>query len=238
MYNLIENMPEEDRPREKLYVNGADSLQNSELLAILLNTGLQGISTIDLARQVLKNYNNNLEELSQTSIAELIKIPGIGKAKATTLLATFELAKRFRSVRNENINLLNEPKLVANYLYPLMAYKSQEIFYVLHLDTKNNLLRSDLVTQGILDRTYVDPREVFRRAIRESAAKIIVAHNHPTGNTSPSEKDIKFTERLAKAGNLLGIPLVDHLVIGNATQKAQPSYYSFAESGLISKLNL
>ena len=235
MYNLIENMPEDDRPREKLQQKGAENLQNSELLAILINTGSLGISTLDLSRELLKKYNNSLEELSRTSIAELQKTHGIGKAKATTLLASFELAKRFHSTTISQINFLNQPELVASHLYPLMAYENQEVFYLLHLGTKNNLLRSELVTKGLLDRTYIDPREIFRRAIRESAAKIIVAHNHPTGELTPSQEDRSFTNRLIESGNIIGIPIVDHIIIGNAIKKSAPSYYSFAEKGFFTK---
>jgi DNA repair protein RadC len=230
-YNLrIIDLPENERPRERLIAFGVKSLSNAELLAILLATG-QGkgkLSAVGLGQYLLNQLSQNqrdpLDILREISAPELMKIPGIGPAKATTILAGVELGKRTFQFRPSAKAIIDNPDLAAAAFSHDLMWQSQERFAVLMLDSKNSLMGTQVITIGIATETLAHPREVFREAIRQSATNIIIAHNHPSGNLEPSNEDIVLTEQLLKSAQLLNIPILDHLILGNG------DYYSLRQS--------
>ena len=222
VYNLrIADLPLSERPRERLLELGARNLSTTELLAILLGTG-QGkgkLSAVGLAQYILNQLSSNKEDpldiLRSISPSELMKIEGIGPAKATTILAAIELGKRTFQFRPGAKALIDSPNAAAAaFSYELM-WQSQERFAVLLLDTKNSLISSHVITIGTATETLIHPRELFREAIRQSATNIIIAHNHPSGNLQPSLQDLSLTEKLLQSAKTVEIPIVDHLIIGN-----------------------
>lgn len=222
VYNLrIADLPESERPRERLLDIGANNLSNAELLAILLGTG-QGkgkLSAIGLGQYILNQLSQNqrdpLDVLREISPQELMNIEGVGLAKATTILAGIELGKRIYQFRPNAKAIINSPASAAAALSHHLMWQSQEHFAVLLLDTKNSLISSNIVTIGIATETLVHSREVFREAIRQSATNIVIAHNHPSGNLEPSPEDLILTEQLLQVAEIVGIPIVDHLILGN-----------------------
>jgi DNA repair protein RadC len=226
-YNLrIADLPISERPRERLLAVGAKNLSNAELLAILLATG-QGkgkLSAVGLAQYILNQLSENkrdpLDVLREISPAELMEIKGIGPAKATTILAAIELGKRTFQFRPHAKAIIDNPNAaVAAFSHDLM-WESQERFAILMLDSKNSLISTKLITIGIATETLVHPREVFREAIRQSATNIVIAHNHPSGNLEPSQEDLTLTENLLQSAELLNIPILDHLILGNGDYKS------------------
>ncbi len=221
-YNLrIADLPLSERPRERLLAVGAKNLSNAELIAILLATG-QGkgkLSAVGLGQYILQylsaNQRDSLDVLREISPNELMKIPGVGLAKATTILAGIELGKRAFQFRPNVKAIIDNPNAAAAAFSPELMWQSQERFAVLMLDTKNSLIGTQVITIGIATETLVHPREVFREAIRQSATNIIIAHNHPSGNLEPSEEDKILTENLLQSSELLNIPILDHLILGN-----------------------
>lgn len=221
-YNLrIADLPLSERPRERLLAVGAKNLSNAELIAILLATG-QGkgkLSAVGLGQYILQylsaNQRDSLDVLREISPNELMKIPGVGLAKATTILAGIELGKRAFQFRPNVKAIIDNPNAAAAAFSPELMWQSQERFAVLMLDTKNSLIGTQVITIGIATETLVHPREVFREAIRQSATNIIIAHNHPSGNLEPSEEDKILTETLLQSSELLNIPILDHLILGN-----------------------
>lgn len=232
-YLLIRDLPETERPRERLSQAGAKALSDSELLAILLNTGAAGLSTLDLAKNLLKEFNNSLSSIHQADVTELCKVKGIGPAKACSLQAAFTLAERL-NVRGHFRPLLNSTATVVDYLKPVLRHKMQEEFHLLCLDTKNYLIKEVMITKGLNDKSLVSPKEIFREAIKAGAAKIIIAHNHPTGDPTPSRADKETTTRILQSAEIIGIPVVDHCIIGHSHS---PDYFSFKEKGLINSWN-
>ncbi len=223
----ITDWPLEERPRERLMQEGADRISSAELIAILLGQGTKKHNAVDLARKLLRKFGS-LEALSDASLDELTKINGIGPAKAVTLLAAFQLYRNMQKEKAENeIRSFQNPDEVAKMYMPLIGHLKQETFYVILLDSGLKKIRDYEVTQGILNASLVHPREVFKPAIRFSARGIIVLHNHPSGETKPSVQDIKTTNQLIKSGEILGIPVYDHLII------TQDGFYSFKESGMM-----
>lgn len=221
-YNLrIADLPISERPRERLLAVGAKNLSNAELLAILLATG-QGkgkLSAVGLAQYILNQLSQNqrdpLDVLREISSQELMEIKGIGPAKATTILAAIEFGKRTFQFRPNAKAIIDSPNAaVAAFSHDLM-WQPQERFAVLMLDTKNSLISTKVITIGIATETLVHPREVFREAIRQSATNIVIAHNHPSGNLEPSPEDITLTQNLLQSAELLNIPILDHLILGN-----------------------
>jgi DNA repair protein RadC len=213
----IKDFPEDSRPREKLLKMGSENLSDPELLAILLRTGLgakkgeRGENAIELANRLINEYG--LDKLSECSVKELKKIKGIGKAKACQIFASFELNKRINRAKTP-VKKISCAEDVFNLMHEKLKDKKEEHFYVLMLDTKNNLLGEQLITKGILDASIVHPREVFKPAIKNSASKIILVHNHPSGDPSPSDEDIEISEKLIKSGEEIGIRVLDSVVIG------------------------
>jgi DNA repair protein RadC len=228
---LIREMAQHDRPRERMLRLGAESLKDEELLAIIIRVGRRGKSAIDMARELLRRYNNNLAQLAAAPPADLAKTPGIGTAKAAELKATFALATRMAAQALPERARLSSPEQAAAYLREVYRGKRQEEVRVILLDTKNRFLRDLEVTRGLLDHSALHAREVFRPAIEHNAAKLILAHNHPSGDPTPSTADVTCTKALAEAGTLIGIELTDHLIIGAATAGQWRDYYSFRENG-------
>lgn len=213
-YNYtIKELPAEERPREKLVQFGAEKLSNAELLALIIRTGCREKSAIKLARDIL-GFVGGLEFLNDISVEEISEIRGIGTAKATQIRALIELSKRFVAAGENNKIKLKSPHDVLNFVRPELQYATQEIFKVILLDVKNQLIAIPEISRGILNQSLVHPREVFREAIRRSSAAVILVHNHPSGDPEPSDDDIKITQKLSAAGELLGIEVLDHLIIG------------------------
>lgn len=212
-YNTtIKELPSDDRPRERLESFGPQSLSNAELLAILLGGGFQNVSALSLAQRLL-NASSSLLELSGKELEELKLHKGIGNAKACTLMAAFEIGRRIASSNKEDSLSINSPETAASLLMPKYGSKKQEHVGILALDTKNKIIKEVVITVGTLNGSMIHPREVFRPALQANSSSILLFHNHPSGDPTPSGKDIEVTKRLFEAGKLMGIDLVDHLII-------------------------
>lgn len=211
---MIRDVHIADRPRERLIRQGAESLSNQELLAILLRTGTKQESVLHLANRVL-GFFEQIQELKNATMQEMMTVKGIGQAKAVQLLAAVELGKRLSQQKTNEKFTIRSPKDAATYLMPEMASLTQEHFVTLFLNVKNQILHKQTIFIGSLNASIVHPREIFREAVKRSAASIICAHNHPSGNPSPSTEDIDVTKRLMEAGRLMGIELLDHVIIGD-----------------------
>lgn len=205
-----------DRPRERFLRQGPGSLSNQELVAILLRTGTKEESVLALANRILHKFER-LQGLREATLEEITTIKGIGEAKAIQLLATIELAKRFNQKEYDSKFAIRSPEDAAKLLMPEMSSLNQEHFVVLFLNTKNQVIHKQTIFIGSLNASIVHPREIFREAVKRSAACIICAHNHPSGVTTPSNEDVEVTNRLEQAGYIMGIELVDHLIIGDHT---------------------
>lgn len=224
--NKISRWPEKERPRERLLQQGAQHLTEAELLGILIGKGTTRKTAIDLARELLDRYES-LENLFSRSPSELMKIKGIGSAKAATLSAAFQLVRRIQSKTSKDQPSFKRAKDVANLYLPLMKDLRKEVFRVLLLSRSNKLIKEVTISEGTLDASIVHPRDVFREALLESAAGVILLHNHPSGNPNPSEEDIRITKQLVEAGRVMGIKVYDHIIL------AGEDYRSLADDGLI-----
>lgn len=213
-----------DKPREKLKKYGINSLTDTELLSILLRTGNKTESVEELSTRLLKEIGG-FNKLAETSLTSLMKIKGIKLSKAATILVGVELGKRLLNNENKKVKFNNTLEIFEYYKNDFIGIK-QEIFYILLYDTKMNLIEKKELYRGTIDSVTVHPREIFKEAIKESASFIVVMHNHPSGDTEPSEEDVKMTNRLIKTGKLIGIKVVDHIII------SPTSYYSFYEHSL------
>ncbi len=239
----IKDLPDHRRPRELALDMGIDQVPDEVLVAILLRAGTRGQSVIDLARQLLDRHQGSLARLADASQDEIRgirgrdasarPIKGIGSVKALELRAAFELGRRAAQEDRGLLPLIREPTHVLSLLKKDTARLDQEVFWVLLLDQKYRLRQApEAVTKGILDASFAHPREVFREAIRMAAAAIIVAHNHPSGDPTPSAEDIRSTRQLVETGRIVGIQLLDHIVIGGKRPHPAP-YVSLRESGLV-----
>lgn len=224
---LIKDIPLNERPRERLINKGVEYLSNEDLLAILLKTGTKENSVKVLANNILKQLDdiNNLKDIN---LEKLVKIKGIGKAKACELLAAIELGKRL----NKKIDNLNQIKIYSSnsiyeYYQDKLKDKLQEYFYCVYLDTKNHIIKDKLLFIGTINESLIHPREIFKEAYLLSASSIICVHNHPSGNVNPSNNDIIMTKQLIEVGKILGIKVLDHIIIG------KDNYYSFNDNNLI-----
>jgi DNA repair protein RadC len=211
---MIKDVPKEDRPRERLLNLGASHLSNQELLAILLGSGTREESVMALSNRLLMHFEG-LKLLKDATIEELTAIKGIGSAKGVLILSALELGKRLSQYKPNERYVIRSPEDGADYVMEELRNLNQEHFVVLFLNTKNQIIHRQTIFIGSLNASIVHPREVFREAVKRSAASIIVAHNHPSGDPTPSQEDIHVTKRLAESGKIIGIELLDHLVIGD-----------------------
>ena len=222
----ITRWPKKERPRERLLQQGPQPLTEAELLGILLGKGTRRKTAVDLARELLDQHGS-LQKLFSRSPSELMKVKGIGSAKAATLSAAFELVRRIQSQGNITKISFKRSSDVANHFLPLMRDLQKEVFKVLLLNRANRLIKEVTISEGTLEASLVHPRDVFREALLEPAAGVILIHNHPSGNPSPSEEDLRVTKQLVEAGRLLGIKVYDHIIL------AGEDYRSLADEGLI-----
>ncbi len=228
----IKDLPASERPRERLLAKGAEALATEELIAILLRTGTAGVSALDAARQVLKQFGS-LDTLARARIEELASLRGVGRDKAVTLKAALTLAQRLSREVAAAAPLLETPQQVADLLREDCRAREVEHFQVLLLNTRRRLIRVEPVpvSQGTLDTILVHPREVFKAAIAANAAALVLVHNHPSGDPTPSEADIRVTRDLIRAGQLLKIEVLDHVIIGRRTADRDKDYVSLRELG-------
>lgn len=231
MDNLrIKDMPEEDRPYEKLEKSGAGALTDAELLAIIIRTGCRNDTSLDLTRRIINRYSDGkgLLYLKHASIAQLREIRGVGRVKAIQLKAAAELGCRMaRPVRENGRFRIASPDDIAGLYMEKLRHMDREVFMVLVLNTRNEVIRELCISTGSLSETIVHPREVFKEVMKEPAAAIILMHNHPSGDSDPSGNDRKTTTRLVEAGKILGIKILDHVIIGDG------NIFSFKENGLL-----
>ncbi|MGM5480662.1 MAG: RadC family protein [Nanobdellota archaeon] len=216
----LQEEPEQERPRERLLRLGPESLKTAELLAIILQTGTNTASVVEFANEILRQRPLNI--LERASVHELQTIPGIGIAKACTIQAVFELGRRTKKPLQNRQKIRNAKEVFK--VKEQLQYLTQEECHILILDTKNTIIATHLIARGTINTTIIHPREVFVRAIKEQANSIIVVHNHPTGDPTPSNEDKIVTKQLFETGKIIGIELLDHVIIGK-------KYYSFKEEG-------
>lgn len=210
---MIRDFPQDERPRERFIQNGPASLSNHELIAILLRTGTKDESVLQLSNRLLTNFEG-LRLLKDATLEEMTEIKGIGQAKAIQVLAAVEIGRRITNLNYTDRYVIRSPEDGANYVMNDMRFLSQEHFVCLYLNTKNQVLHKQTIFIGSLNASIVHPREVFREALKRSAASIICLHNHPSGDPAPSREDIEVTKRLVECGKLIGIDVLDHLIIG------------------------
>ncbi|MDD5363026.1 MAG: DNA repair protein RadC [Ignavibacteria bacterium] len=228
----VKDMPKDERPREKLLKLGTEKMESYELLAILLRTGTKDEPVLDLSKKLMMKFGT-VESFFESSVQDLMSVKGIGLAKAAELISCITLGRRYKDelIRNENLRLsresITEPSTAVSFIRAEIRDYSKEQFFVLNLDVRNRLIDIEMISKGTLTSSLVHPRETFESAIRKHAASIMVAHNHPSGDTNPSDDDIKISKRLTESGRILGIDLIDHLVI------TKDSYCSLKNKGLI-----
>jgi DNA repair protein RadC len=214
----VRDLPKSERPREKLRDKGAANVSSAELLAIILGKGIKGESVLMTVQKLMLHFGG-LQNILEASIADLMKVRGIGFAKACQLVASFELSKRLLKedleIERKRIekNAITNPEEIVRYIRPEIEDYSKENFFVISFDVRNRVIGMDKISKGTLSASLVHPRETFESAIRRHAAQIIVAHNHPSGDPEPSEDDVRITKRLYEAGKIMGIELMDHIVI-------------------------
>lgn len=227
-YAAIKQWPADERPREKLVRHGAASLSDAELLAILINNGTANISAVEVARRLVAEYAG-LRRIASLSVADLKqrKHKGIGTAKAVSIVAACEMARRIAASSADTSEPIRSPEDIHRRYGPQLRDKKQEVFMVVSLSSANKVLRERIITTGLLNSSLTHPREVFREAILEQAASIILLHNHPSGNTEPSREDIAVTRQLVESGRIIGIAVHDHIIIAGDT------YTSMMERGLM-----
>ena len=223
----IKSLAEEERPREKLLLKGKQSLSDAELLAIILGSGSKQESSIILAQRILSSVNNNWNELAKLTIRDLCKFNGVGKVKAIEIVTSLEIGRRKslqQALKKENIS---SAKDAFNILQPIIGDLLIEEFWVIYLSRSNKIVSKEKISQGGITGTMVDNRIIFKHALELNAVSLIISHNHPSGNIQPSNSDIQITQEIKKAGSLLNITLMDHLIV------TQTSYFSFADENLL-----
>lgn len=226
----IKDLPSEERPRERLMAKGAEALRNAELIAILLRTGMKGVSALQVADQLLKKFGS-LANLARAPLEELRQVKGVGRDKAIALKSAFTLAQRMARELQAESPVLDNPERIADLLREDNRFYQVETFQVVLLNTRRKLIRVEPISQGTLDTLLVHPREVFKSAIAANAAALVLAHNHPSGDPTPSEADIKVTRDLIRAGQLLKIEVLDHIIMGRATHERPRDFVSLRELG-------
>jgi DNA repair protein RadC len=223
----IKTWAKDDRPREKLLANGISSLSNSELVAILLNHGTKEKSAVELAQDVLRLSRDNLNELGKLSVKELMKIKGIGEAKAIAIVAALELGRRRQATASREKAVVSSSADVADYLQALLKDYKHEVFAVLFLNRANKVNHFEIVSEGGITGTVADPRIILRKALEEDAVNIILCHNHPSGSLKPSRADEELTYKIKEAAKYFDIKVLDHLIVSD------DGYYSFADEGIL-----
>ena len=226
----LKDQPASERPRERLATLGADALSHAELVGILLRTGLHGANAVEIGQQLVQKYGS-LGALARASLDDLQTVKGIGRDKAVTLAAAFALARNMAKEIRQEAPVLDTPEAVANLMREDARLRNVETFQILLLNTRRRLIDVAKIADGTLDTILVHPREVFKPAIAANAAAIILLHNHPSGEATPSEADIKVTRDLIRAGQLLKIEVLDHIILGRATQERPKDYMSLRELG-------
>lgn len=223
----IHNMLVSERPREKIINHGVEGLNNTELLAVVLQSGFKDESALVLGGRVISMLDHGLQDLTHTTYEELIAVKGIGPAKACQILSAIELGKRVAVEKRQMLGKINSPTTVVNFFQNQLRHINKEKFIVVFLNTKNIISSYEVISVGSLNASIVHPREVFNRAIKRSAAAILLVHNHPSGNPEPSKEDEAITSRLCEVGQLIGIRVLDHLIISD------DKYFSFKEMDMI-----
>jgi DNA repair protein RadC len=221
----VKDWPEDERPRERLLAFGASALSDAQLLAIIIRNGKAGLSALDLGRELLNRFGS-LAGIGQAGIKEICDVAGMGPAKAAEIKAAIEIGRRYQKPSLAGASFCSSQD-VAEYYRPRMRDLRKEVFKCALLDTKNKIIRDEEVSVGSLSASIVHPRDTFKAAIRESAAAVVFIHNHPSGDTKPSQEDILLTKRLVQAGEVLGIQVLDHIIIGDG------NHFSFRDNGLI-----
>ncbi|MDF2948362.1 MAG: hypothetical protein K0R07_375 [Sedimentibacter sp.] len=222
----IKSIPVDDRPQEKLLKYGANNLSNSELIAVILRTGSKDENVVKLAQRILNQDEKGLRNIAEGSVEKFKSFKGINDAKSAQLMAVAEISKRISTLKIEKIKI-SSPSDAAVVMMEEMRYYKKEYFKIILLDTKNNIKKVSEISVGSLNSSIVHPREVFSEAVVNSASSIILVHNHPSGESEPSNEDINLTNRLDECGKILGIKVLDHIIIGDGV------FYSFKEEGLL-----
>jgi DNA repair protein RadC len=223
----IKQWAKDDRPREKLLSKGAENLSDSELLAILIHNGTRDKTAVDLAKDILKLGKDNLGELGKLSIKELMKIKGIGEAKAITISAALELGRRRQAAAPLDKASVSTSREIANYLQAKLKDFRHEVFAIMFLNRANKVNHFEIISEGGITGTIADPRIILRKALEEDAVNIILCHNHPSGSLKPSRADEQLTAKIKEAARFLDITVIDHIIVSEA------GYYSFADEGLL-----
>jgi len=223
----IKQWAEEDKPREKLLLKGKAALSDAELLAILIGSGTGGVSAVDLSKQILSHFENDLNMLGKANLKDLMQFKGIGEAKAITIIAATELGKRRQLTQVKEKPKITSSADAYNCLYSVMEDLNHEVFKILLLNRNNKVTRIETISTGGVAGTIVDPKIIFKKALDEQSSSIILSHNHPSGNLKPSQADLDITKKLIKAGKTLEINVLDHIII------SEKGYYSFLDEGLI-----
>ena len=223
----IKHWAKDDQPREKLLACGAENLSNSELLAILVNNGTRTQSAVDLAREILKLGHNNLVELGKLTVRDLMKVKGIGEAKAITIAAALELGRRREGAGTLDRLVVAASTDTAAYLQNRLKDNKREVFAVIFLNRANRIMHFEIISEGGMTGTVVDPRIILRKALEENAVSIILCHNHPSGSLRPSRADQEVTIKIKQAASFLDIAVLDHIIV------SEEGYYSFADNGMM-----
>ncbi len=223
----IKQWAKDDRPREKLLSKGAENLSNSELLAILIRHGTKAKTAVDLGKEILKLGKDNLNELGKLSVKQLIKVKGIGEAKAIAIAAALELGRRRQTADSLEKVVITNSTEIANYLRIALKDYRHEVFAVIFLNRANKINHFEIISHGGLTGTVADPRVILKKALEEDAVSLILSHNHPSGSLKPSRADEALTIKIKEAASLLDIRVIDHIIV------SEDGYYSFADEGLI-----
>lgn len=223
--NQIKNLSPDDMPREKLLSLGTKALSNAELIAILIGSGSREMNAVDLCRLILKDNDNDLDKLAQLTIADLTKYKGIGEAKAISIVSALEIGRRRKNHGQSEISTIQSSNDAYQVLHKFLMDLDHEEFWILCLNKRNQVIKVCEISKGGVDSTVVDAKLIFRAALDNKASNIILAHNHPSGNTEPSSQDISLTSKLYQAGRFMDIPVLDHIIYTNK------AYFSFADSG-------
>jgi DNA repair protein RadC len=224
----IKDWADDDQPRKKLLLKGADHLSDSELLAILINNGTQNRSAVDVAKALLQSTNNDLQKLAALSVKEIVKrkVKGLGEAKAISIAAAMELGIR-RNASGKKKDMVTHSGDIANFLRASLEHRQQEVFAVVFLNRGNKITHLEIVSEGGISGTIADPRVILKKALEHNATALILCHNHPSGNSRPSKADEAVTQKIKQAASLLDIHIMDHIIVSNE------GWFSFADEGLL-----